>query len=148
MREKINRFGFVLLRPFVGLMISGSTRTRALILHRGKVLLVRGWFGSQTWGMPGGGVRKNENSKKGLKRELREELGINAQPKQFRQIMKVEQEEHNTRFTSIVYQIDLQTKTKFKIRRSELIEAAWHKINNLPDNLHPLVKEALKIRKK
>lgn len=148
MREKINRFGFLLLQPFVGLMISGTKRTRALMICDEELLLVRGWLGSQRWNMPGGGTHKGEKSKKGLKRELREELDISIQQKHLKQILKIKQDEHGARFEAIIYQINLQSKPNFKIRKSELIEAGWHKIDNLPDHLHPVVKQALKARKK
>lgn len=148
MREQINKFGFSLLKPLAGFMLSGSTRVRALIIAQDEVLLARSWVGSQRWSMPGGGIRKGEKPKNGLKRELHEELDLNIQTEHYRQIMKIKQNEHGAEFAVIIFQMNVEEKRSFKIRKSEIIEAAWHKIDALPDNLHPLVNEALRARKK
>lgn len=148
MREKINKFGFILLKPFISLFLAGTTRARALIVYEDEILLVRDWLGSQRWSMPGGGVRKGERSQQGLVRELQEELGLKIQPKQLKQIMKTKQDEHGARFLAIIFQINLTEKPKLTIKKNELIEAGWHSATKLPEEVHPLVSEALKIRKK
>lgn len=148
MREKINKLGFMVMKPFIGVIISGTTRARALIIYKDEVLLVRDWLGSQRWNMPGGGVHRGEKPKNGLVRELQEELSLEVQPKQLKQIMKAEQNEHGVRFLAVVCRLSLKSKQSFTIQKSELIEAGWHKLSKLPDNLHPIVLEALKASKK
>jgi 8-oxo-dGTP pyrophosphatase MutT (NUDIX family) len=41
-----------------------------------KVLVVKNWFGSGYWQLPGGGIKFGEKPLDGINRELREELGI------------------------------------------------------------------------
>jgi 8-oxo-dGTP pyrophosphatase MutT (NUDIX family) len=47
---------------------------KAIILHRGRLLLVR--ESSKRWDLPGGGVEHYEDLHKALERELKEELGL------------------------------------------------------------------------
>ncbi len=148
MREKINKFGFVLLKPFIVLFLLGTTRARALIICDDEILLVRDWLGSQRWNLPGGGVRKDEKPMAGLVRELEEELNLGVQPKQLKQIMKTEQNELRVKFLAIIFQIKLKKKPKLTIKKNELIEASWHSVAKLPENIQPLVLEALKARQK
>lgn len=55
-----------------------KTRVRAVIRKDGKMLLVQ-HVGHTTWCLPGGGIDAGENVIKALKREIREELGVDAQ---------------------------------------------------------------------
>lgn len=49
---------------------------KAVIVCAGEVLLVQHTYGPGRWELPGGGVRHREEPFAGLKRELREELGL------------------------------------------------------------------------
>lgn len=148
MREQINKLGFNIAKPIARWFLSDSTRVRALIIAGDEILLVRSWIGSQRWTLPGGGVSKNEKPKKTLKRELCEELDLKIHQKNYERILKHKHQEHGADFTIIIYQIELPEKQNFKIRKSEIIEAGWHKVDKLNDDFHPLVSEALKHRKK
>ncbi len=53
---------------------------RALIVHKGKLLLVNATrFNDDKWCTPGGGVDCGENLKAGLVREVLEETGLNVE---------------------------------------------------------------------
>jgi len=147
MRERINRFGFRIAKPFARWRLAGSTRVRALLTYEDELLLNRAWIGSQKWSLPGGGVNKNEKPKKALKRELIEELDLKIPQKNYQRILKHHHTDHGADFLVILYQIDLDSRREFKVSRNEIIEAGWHKIDELPENTHPLVFEALKHRK-
>lgn len=147
MREQINKFGFTIARPFARWKLAGSTRVRALLLFEDEVLLIRAWIGSQRWSLPGGGVNKNEKPKKALKRELIEELNLKIPQKNYHKILKHHHTDHGADHIVILYQINLKSRRNFEINKSEIIEAEWHKVDDLPDNTHPLVFEAFKHRK-
>ena len=52
----------------------------AIILDdQGRVLLAHHTYRARPWGLPGGFVNTNEQPERGLSRELREELGVDAQ---------------------------------------------------------------------
>jgi len=52
----------------------------------GAVLLVRQAVGRKLWTLPGGKVRTSESLERALKREIREETGLNVATARYRQI--------------------------------------------------------------
>ncbi len=63
--------------------IPGAIRVaaRALIIEEGRLLVMKYRDEKGTWCVtPGGGIRKSETLGEGLRREVREELGIDVQP--------------------------------------------------------------------
>ena len=51
--------------------------SRAIIFHDGKLILIhRKWKRKEYWVTPGGGVEGNETLEEAVKRETREEIGI------------------------------------------------------------------------
>lgn len=51
---------------------------KCVLVSAGEVLLVRHTYGPARWELPGGGVRRGEDPLSGLRRELREELGVDV----------------------------------------------------------------------
>ncbi len=58
------------VRPFRGL------GAKCALFNDGQVLLVRHTYGPREWELPGGGLRRGEDALSGVRREVREELGI------------------------------------------------------------------------
>lgn len=54
--------------------------SRIILYNKNKVLLIKHWYSNQ-WFLPGGGISKKEGYKKGLEREISEELKINLPQK-------------------------------------------------------------------
>jgi 8-oxo-dGTP diphosphatase len=52
---------------------------RALIVRDQLVLLIRHRYGRQPWGLPGGGVERNEPLAEAVRREAREESGVRVE---------------------------------------------------------------------
>lgn len=53
----------------------GEVGQKVILEREGKVLLCRG-IGSTSWDLPGGRLNKDEDPQTGLRREIKEELGI------------------------------------------------------------------------
>lgn len=143
MSQRLGRLIFVVIKPFLKFFMSDKLRTRALVRNQGKVLLVRNWVGSQRWTLPGGGLQSGEAPRQGLKRELVEELGLDLDMEEFKQILTTQQSEETVDFPIIIFEIRSQGKTALTVRRPEIIEAKWFDPGVFPQNLHPVVKQAL-----
>ena len=52
---------------------------RALIVRDELVLLIRHRYGRRPWGLPGGGVERNEPLAEAVRREAREESGVHVE---------------------------------------------------------------------
>ena len=49
---------------------------KGILSHEGRVLLVQHTYGPRRWEIPGGGLRRGEEPIDGVRREIREELGV------------------------------------------------------------------------
>jgi len=56
----------------------------------GAILMLRHHYGSQNWSLPGGGVKRGEDAEAAALRELKEEVGIDAE--QLRLVEVIEDE--------------------------------------------------------
>ena len=115
-----------------------------LLIQDGNIFLLKTHndFGEE-YTLIGGHVEPNESLKKALKREVKEEIGINIEEKSL--ILK--------------YVIDRRLGTKHKIHFFFLannwqgspynnephihLEAGWHPLSNLPKNVGPLASKAI-----
>ncbi len=53
-----------------------TVRVRVIIKHNDEVLVVKNWFGSGYWQLPGGGIKAGEKPLQAANREVKEELSI------------------------------------------------------------------------
>lgn len=57
---------------------SGKVATKVIIVKDGKVLMARDNKDADIWDLPGGRINVGENIEDGIKREVKEELGVNV----------------------------------------------------------------------
>jgi 8-oxo-dGTP pyrophosphatase MutT (NUDIX family) len=50
---------------------------RVILVHHGRIVLVRHWFSPGIWTLPGGGIKKGETPREAGIREVQEEVGYN-----------------------------------------------------------------------
>ncbi len=67
---------FWFARPLLVIYLRRSQRTRVVLSHKDKILVVKGWLGDGKWSLPGGGLHRGEDALVGALRELKEETGI------------------------------------------------------------------------
>lgn len=133
MTKTINKAIAILTKPIIRMMLSGSTRTRVILVHQDEILLVRNRLGSQKWSLPGGGVKKGEESKKAAARELLEELNIEIRVSELKKLTHGQHKmgASNLRYNYIAY-VYIATNKKIKIDKKELIDAKWFDVNSVP----------------
>jgi len=112
-----------------------------VIIEAGKVLLNREQKtdGTTRWLFPGGHVEVGENLEQACTREVKEEMGIDI--KIIKKLSTTETEHLDIHYILHHY---LAQRTGEIIPGSDIVEWAWHDINNLPDNCAPNVYQIIK----
>lgn len=141
------RFIFIMLRPLFWLYfrLSKQTRVRLIITNNSdQILLVRGWIKGQEWDLPGGGIKRNEKPEQAASRELSEETGVTVLTRNFRPIDTFIHSDATTPFRVVLMSGKSDYSGKLQPRRkTEIIEAAWWPINDLPKRLNSIVESSL-----
>ncbi len=75
MKKLLLKFGAPIVKIFWKIFKPQTLGVRAILIKEGKVLLVKHTY-SNSWFLPGGGMKKGETFETAIKRELNEELGI------------------------------------------------------------------------
>lgn len=74
--KKLGTILFYLCWPLVWFYAPLRVRVRTIIEYNGKVIVVKNWFGPNSWQLPGGGIKIGESSLDTGIREVKEELNI------------------------------------------------------------------------
>jgi NAD+ diphosphatase len=101
-----------------------------LILSGDELLLIRQTYGRSAWTLSGGGFKKNETKDEAIKREVKEELGLNITPEYIGEFTHNPEHKIDT-VSCFVARVE---KVDPKIDHLEIKEAKWWNINNLPEN--------------
>jgi 8-oxo-dGTP diphosphatase len=94
------------------------------------LLLIRQTYGRPGWTLSGGGFKKNETKEEAVKREVKEELGLNITPEYLGEFTHHPDHKIDTVFC-FVASVD---RVEPKIDRLEIKEAKWWNINDLPQD--------------
>ena len=82
MKIGVMRFLFWAAWPLIWLYAPLRTRARVLVRYKDTYLVVRPYFGSGVWQLPGGGIKFGETALAAAKRELYEEVQVGAEDMQ------------------------------------------------------------------
>ena len=103
-----------------------------------KLLVVRHSY-RPGWSLPGGHIKANEDPKKGAIRELHEEVGIYADPKNLRKVFQPRRDKY-------LFEIRFSSQPPIEIDNYEIIDARFvepAKISNADSVLLPYLRELL-----
>lgn len=143
MRHLFGRITYWIIWPAMWLWFPFTTRTRVIIsLPDSRILFVRGGLSHGGWGLPGGGLRRNEPDDIGAAREVYEETGIELQPSQLQKIYEGQNSSHGIRYKAVFFWVDVATEPALKLQRLEVSEAAWLPPDQV-DGLSPLTRRLL-----
>lgn len=145
-------FGLLLFKtvlPLVRVYFNArpSSRVRIIVLKDQKeILLIKGWFSNQRWELPGGGISSGEEPIAAAARELHEETGLSVKTPALKKLGKFKHVDTMTPYMVELFlhkTADNDSKTPIK-HRWEILEQQWFSIENLPENISPLVSRSLK----
>ncbi|MBI3624375.1 NUDIX hydrolase [Candidatus Saccharibacteria bacterium] len=100
-------------------------RTRVVIEHDGKILVVQNWLGAGRWILPGGGLHREENPGIGAAREVYEETGIKLEPKELRLIGKGKISHHGFGYKYVGFYAEMKEAVTLKPQRLEVAKLTW-----------------------
>jgi 8-oxo-dGTP pyrophosphatase MutT (NUDIX family) len=135
---------YFLLLPFLYVYLRFGTRARVLIVAEDSVLLVKGWLGSDTWSLPGGGLHNGETEVDGAIREVKEETGIQLQPADLTKTHNGIFRRHGLQYAYALFCVQLPKKPNLIKQQFELTDIAWIPIKEVaPQRCDPVVTEAV-----
>lgn len=142
------RIAYWLSWPALYMYLRGSVRTRVLIIAEEKVLLVQPWLGSGTWSLPGGGVRRSEDIRMAVTRELIEETGVALGVDQLQPLGLQAHSEKRFSYTCHYFFVDLKQAIRATPHLPEILDARWVSLQDLRSyQLDNSVELALSARK-
>ena len=111
-----------------------------IIMNDSHVLLVRHTYMDRSaWGLPGGGIDRNEDALACARRELREELGVAGE---FREIGMINFAHDWHRDLVHVFLVE-NLSGDLQLNETELAEAQWFEASRLPEKLAKLAEHIL-----
>lgn len=111
----------------------GPPRTRVLLVVDEKALLVKNRFGTNEWGLPGGGLHRGEAPRAGAARELQEEVGIQIPAGRLRQILDEPLGVGRGLLTyrGILFVTKLKEQPRVVLQQREILAAKWVALDDL-----------------
>jgi 8-oxo-dGTP pyrophosphatase MutT (NUDIX family) len=111
----------------------GRDRTRIVLLHDDKVLVMKQWISPGKWHLPGGGTHKGESMAGGAARELYEETRLRLDPRQLRHVGRATYRRFGHKFDYQVF-VARVASTSVRAQRIEVSELAWVRPGELRSN--------------
>lgn len=100
-------------------------RSRVLIFHDNKLLLVNLVVGDGSWHCAGGGAKLKESIEDSAVREVKEEVGITIKVQDLEPVATLKHKHHSYSFDAVFFVFHLNKKPSVKIGRGEIAEARW-----------------------
>ncbi|MER7005696.1 NUDIX hydrolase [Dactylosporangium sp. NPDC000555] len=96
-----------------------------------RILLLRQPPGAG-WSLPAGLMDRGETPVQCAARELGEETGVRVPPERMRPAMPNAIVHTNGQWVDVVFETEVEPGGKLVVDAAEVIEAAWHRLDNLP----------------
>lgn len=125
----LGRCAYIAVWPILFVYLKFGERTRIIVTQGNHILLVKGWINDGKWSLPGGGLHRGEEPKKGALRELKEETGIVSH--QILLFGKATARNRGLQFKYYRFYVVIADKTAIKKQQLEIAEAAWIDMKDL-----------------
>jgi ADP-ribose pyrophosphatase YjhB (NUDIX family) len=120
-------------------------RAAGILVHQGQILLVRHEKGGKSyWLLPGGGVDYGETVEEGLKREFREEVGLDVTVRKLVLVHDSIPPDRHRQVLNLYFTVECPNPT-LKVTQDHVLKGAqFHPLDSLPGlTLYPNVKTEL-----
>jgi ADP-ribose pyrophosphatase YjhB (NUDIX family) len=130
MKPLLFKTGYPFLKLYWFIVRPKTFGVKCIAEWEGKILLIRNTYGDWGWTFPGGGIKKNESLETAVRREVKEETGI-----EITDIKKGEEfftTREYKRDTIIVFTAKA-TSSIIEPQASEIAAAQWFNKESLPE---------------
>lgn len=110
-----------------------------LLLKRANTGYMDGYYG-----LPAGHLDGGETAREGGAREVKEEIGINIDPLDFKVVHIMHRKGENDERVDFFMTTEKYTGEIKNCEPEKCEELKWFPLNNLPENIVPYIKEAIK----
>ena len=126
--------------PGLYFYLKKDERTRVVVTVGDEILVLKGWYGSNKWMLPGGGMHKGEGRTEGAARELREETGIVVHPSRLTYVASgTVRDSYGFKINHHIFTLALDARPEVNISNSEISDHDWRKPEDLiADQKHVL----------
>jgi len=125
--------------------LRSSQRTRVLVVCGPQVLLVKTWLGDGKWSLPGGGLHRHEDPRRGARRELLEETALDVPMDRMKLIDRRNANNHGLVFSYDLFVIEVAVALPLKRQPREIAALGWYDHRQLTDEqLAPDARDALR----
>ena len=130
---QLGKLTFWLSWPGLWVYLRIGWRTRLVVVADGQLLMVKSWLGTDSWGLPGGGLHRKEQPVSGALRELSEETGLKLKPPQLKLLYKGWARYHGLGFKYWCYGAELPKPTTLRRQHLEITNVAWRPLSELTE---------------
>ncbi len=122
---------FWLTWPSLFLRMRRTARVRVAIVHDGKVLMVKNWYNSGQWQLPGGGIKTDESPLEAAKREVKEEINLSLPENTLHEIGEIHTvRERGIPFACHTFSAVVTDVSALKPRAIEIVDYCWRPISD------------------
>ena len=139
--KKLGNILYILLLPFIRILIKKTTRAYVAIEHEGRVLLIKNWLARDTWRFPGGGLRKEESPRQAVAREVKEELRIIIDPSKLVEVHTGIHQVDNLGFKYHLFLYHISIFPRLLVDGYEVTETSW--VSKVPARVSDDISEAM-----
>lgn len=142
-RKLLINFAYPILKIYWFLFRPKTYGVKCIVEHDGRILLIQNTYGNPVWTLPGGGVKRGESPEEAVRREVKEEVGIELVfLKKFSELQNNREYKRDT-----VYCFIGEVKNKaIKIDENEIQKARWFEKDTLPSNISSLAREMILLK--
>jgi ADP-ribose pyrophosphatase YjhB (NUDIX family) len=118
----------------IRLLLLNTTRVYLVLQVDNKILVTKNWLGLHIkWRLPGGGLKKGEQSSQALIRECQEEIGLSINADDLVLITKTAIKANGYKF--YLYKLNMANKPGININNQEIVQYDWLDLKTIPDKL-------------
>lgn len=124
----IGTLAFLVSLPGLYFYLQKDERTRVVVKVGDEILLLKGWYGSNKWMLPGGGMHKSEKPAEAAIRELQEETGIVALPPDLVFVASGSvSDSYGLHYKYHLFTLELLAKPDVTVSNAEIYGSSWQK---------------------